>query len=355
MKIKLPYFIFEATGDGTHHPLRSYSMPDRRPFRVHGFTLIEMMVSVAVLSLIVVAVAQITNTTAAVVHGTRRMDADTESRLIFNHMAIDFGHMLKRSDLDYSSFKQPAGTLSSLYGGGAISANLQTGNDECAFYTESDGYFSGSSQPSGQGKSPVVLVAYMIANDPVTESPSLLRMGKGLGWEPASSSQAGAWQSVAYLPTQLTSQWTDLFSGDPDYKTVGDDVFRFEYMYLLKSSPSAGTSAPSHLSIVPWDTTLGHTSINGFADVSAIVVTLAILDNTNRKLVSNYTALTSSLVDAVGPTTAGSYGISTASVWNAEVNSSTFAATVKIPRQAANQVRIYERYFYLNTLEESSP
>ncbi len=50
-----------------------------------------MLASIVVLSLIVVAIAQITSSAAIIVHGTRRMDADTESRLIFNRMAIDFG------------------------------------------------------------------------------------------------------------------------------------------------------------------------------------------------------------------------------------------------------------------------
>ena len=37
-----------------------------------------------------------------------------------------------------------------------------------------------------------------------------------------------------------------------------------------------------------------------------------------------------------------------AQTWNNAVNSSTFAATVGIPQSAASQVRIYQRYFYLN-------
>lgn len=314
----------------------------RRLYFTKGFTLVEMMVAMVVLSLIVLMVAQLTNNAAVLFKSTRRMDTDTEARLIFNRMAVDFGHMLKRSDIDYSTFKSPAATLSATYGGTSLAANLQPGNDECAFYSETDGYFSGSSQPSGQGKAPVALIAYMIANDPVTGTPSLQRMGKGLGWEP--SGTAGAWQNVTYLPMQLISQWSDLFNGDPDYKTVGDDVFRLEYTYLLKTSPSAA----SKLSITPWDTTLGHTSINGFSDVAAIVVTLALLDNTSRKIVFSYTTLTSSLADAAN-------GQSTAVAWNAKVSGSSFATTAGLPVQAASQVRIYERYFYLNTLQESSP
>ncbi len=214
-----------------------------------------------------------------------------------------------------------------------------------------------AASPRGQGKSPVALVAYMIATDPARELPACNAWEKA--WLGAAIRLASRRMAKRLLPADPTySQWTDLFSGDPDYQTVGADVFRFEYMYLLKSSATTGTSAPSHLSITPWDTTYvtpKHTSLNGFADVSAIVVTIAILDSASRKLVSNYTALTSSLVDAVDPASAGSYGVSTAPVWSSKVNSSAFATSTNIPRQAASQVRIYERYFYLNTLEESSP
>ncbi len=300
-----------------------------------------MLVSLVVLSLIILIMVQITNSTATIVQDSRRMSSDTEARLIFNRMAVDFGRMLKRVDLDYSTFKEPAGTLSVPYGSVAVPANPQTGgNDQCAYYSETTGYFSGGSQPTGQEKAPVALIAYMIANDPITGTPVLRRMGKGLGWEPSGTS----WQSVTYLPSTLSSQWSDLFAGDPDYKTVGSQTFRFEYNYLIKSSPTAAAK----LSITPWNTTLGHTSINGFQDVAAIVVTIAVLDNVSRKIVSNYTALTSSLPDA-------QEGNAVAASWNSVVNSPTFAGTAQIPLQAATHVRIYERYFYLNSLEESAP
>ncbi len=157
----------------------------RRGVRANrGFTLVEMLVALTVLSLVVVMVAQLTSSAALLLRNTRRMDADTEARLVFNHMALDFSAMLKRPDLDYSSFKQPVGTLPAAYGATAVAANLQAGNDQCAFYAGTDGYFSGTSQPAGTGKAPVAVVAYMIANDPVTNTPALRRMGKGLGWEP---------------------------------------------------------------------------------------------------------------------------------------------------------------------------
>jgi prepilin-type N-terminal cleavage/methylation domain-containing protein len=318
---------------------RSKRAEERRWARA-GFTLLEMLVATTVLLFLIALLAEITNGAAAVVHSTRLMDADIESRLVFNRMGLDFASMLKRPDVDYSTFKQPTSTLPAQYGNVSQPANLQPGNDECAFYTGGAGYFSGT-QPTGQEKAPVALVAYMVANDSTTGTPGLQRMAKGLGWEPDAG---GAWQNIAYLPSMLTAGYPELFSSDPDYQALGYQVFRIEYNYLLK--PSATTAA--QLSITPWNVPLAHTSINGFADVAAIVVTIAVLDGTSREIVSNYSNLTSCLPDAKD-----NQGV--ASSWNGIVNSPTFATTAGIPAAAAKAVRVYERYFYLDTIQESVP
>jgi prepilin-type N-terminal cleavage/methylation domain-containing protein len=320
-----------------------------------GFTLIEILTAITVLTLMLLMVNQLINSAAAVMSMSgRRLDADAQARLIFNRMAVDFERMLKRTDVDYSSFKQPMNNLSVP----PQVANLQDGsdagnpshNDQLAFYSETHGYFSGATAPDGitTFKGDMSLVAYMVANDPVSKTPVLQRMGKGLGWEP-NNATASAWNNVAYLPVTLTTRWTDLFQtvtsvpADPDYRSIGDIVFRMEYTYLLKATSTQAAT----LSITPYVT--GHNSINGFKDVAALVVTIAMLDNSSRHLVNNYTNLVSSLPDAVNQTTDTINKGDIAAAWNAVVNSPTFATTANIPKTAASSVRVYERYFYLNS------
>lgn len=312
-----------------------------------GFTLVELLVSMTVLAGLMLLVTHLVNGTSQVIgRSGKHMDSDTEARLLFNRMAVDITRALKRPDIDYASFKQPGGSLGGSYNNTTISANLQPGNDQVAFYSETEGYFSGSKQPAGIQKSPVSIVGYRLANDPYTKLPGLLRLGKGLGWDPESG---GSWGSVSYLPMTIQGQWPNLFNNDADYKTVGSQVVRFEYSYLLKAS---GTQ-PARLSITPWDSsaTPAHTSIDGFRDVAAIVVALVVLDTNSRATVTDYSKLTGTAIfpDAVDAASDGKYGGDLAAAWNAVVNSEDFAARANLTPAAAAGVRVYERYFYLDT------
>jgi prepilin-type N-terminal cleavage/methylation domain-containing protein len=295
--------------------------------RRSGFTIVELLTAMTVLTLLLLMVNQIVSTaTMAMTMSGRHLDADTQARLLFNRMATDFSGMLKRTDVDYSTFKG----LSS----------PQLGNDQLAFYSETHGYFSGATQPTGSGRGDLALVAYMIANDSTTSTPSLQRLGKGLGWEPDSGGSP-SWSNAAYMPITLTARWPTLFNGDQDYRSVGNLVFRMEYTYLLKAT----STSTATFSVVPY--LPSHSSVNGLADVAAIVVTVAMLDNPGRAIVTNYTNLESNTLFV--DTTSTAPVIPPTKAWNDTINSSTFATTAGIPQRAASYVRVYERYFYLDS------
>ena len=313
-----------------------------RPTPRGAFTLIELLVSISVLTVLILLVTQLVNSASLTIASSDKyMNADTEMRVIFNRMAVDFGRMPKRTDLDYSCFKQPAGKLSAQYGSAAIPSNPQPGNDQLAFYSETDGY-SDTQALTGALKAPCSLVSYYISsgssNNGASGAPILLRMGKALGWDPAGP--GNAWTNMSYLPLTITSKWSQLFGSDPDYKTVGYQVFRLEYTYLLK----ANESHAAKFAITPYDTTAtpAHTAINGFQDVAAIVVAIAVLDSASRAIVHDYTKLTSQFADAQD-------GADIATSWNAAINGPNFAASAGIPRSAASAVRVYQRSFYLDS------
>ena len=77
-------------------------------------------------------------------------------------------------------------------------------------------------------------------------------------------------------------------------------------------------------------------SINGLADVSAIIVGLGILDSTSRKIVSKTTEMIAALPDSKD-------GEAIATTWTA----GDYLTQSGVPRAAASQLRIYQRYFYL--------
>lgn len=86
-----------------------------------AFTLVEMLVSITVLTLIVLLISRLFNSASALItSGNKRMDVDGQARPLLDRMAMDFAQMVKRSDVDYYV---------------KSSSNAQAGNDQIAFYS----------------------------------------------------------------------------------------------------------------------------------------------------------------------------------------------------------------------------
>jgi len=106
----------------------------------NGFTVVEILVSVAVLVVLVLLLSRLFSSAAAVTTaGHKRMDADAQLRPLFDRMAFDFSQMIKRADVDYY--------LKS-------SSNPEPGNDQIAFYSTVPGYY-----PSSGSQSPMSVVS----------------------------------------------------------------------------------------------------------------------------------------------------------------------------------------------------
>src|SRR5881275_2032667 len=122
--------------------------------RSAGFTLIEIIVSVAVLLLLVVLFGQIVNHATAITHvDSRHVDTDTQARVVLDRISADIGRMIKRSDLDYY-VKQPQG-YNGHGNGHAYGHKVQTGqqgSDQIAFFCQTPAYpESGSFTAAQQG------------------------------------------------------------------------------------------------------------------------------------------------------------------------------------------------------------
>src|SRR5215471_8736684 len=143
-----------------------------------GFTLMELLVSLVVMTIIVLMVAQVMNNAAATARtGNKHIDTDTQARIVLDRMAMDFRKMLKRTDIDYY-IKAPLGYRNpKAHGNGQKLKSGELGNDQMAFYSEVPGFYPAGSQ------SPVSLVAYRIDNNSASATYlQLQRMGKGLLW-----------------------------------------------------------------------------------------------------------------------------------------------------------------------------
>jgi hypothetical protein len=255
--------------------------------------------------------------------GNKRMDADSQARQLLDRMAIDFDQMLKRTDVSY--YVKTTG-------------NTQAGNDQIAFFSAVPGYYS-----QGGYNSNVSLVAYRVNADSTSASYNKLeRMGKGLALNaayPTAPIPLLFLDSTTSPTTTIQNIWPAAASSttaDSDYETAGPQVFRFEYYYLLSSSPSVGTA--NQLSAGLWS------NVNSFVikDVAAIVVTIAAIEPKSKVLLNNdqIAALAGTLPDFTTNSTPGLL----LKQWQDALD----ANAIGLPRPAISGVRLYERYFYLS-------
>jgi type II secretory pathway component PulJ len=330
-------------------PARSKALSSR------AFTLIELLVSIAMVTLLILVVVSIMNSaTSLITLDTKKMDADSEARAVFDRMTGDFAAMVKRTDVDYQFNNTTA---------------AENGSANIFFYSEAPAISATAAPEDGTTSSlnsSSSLVGYRI-----NASHQLERLGKGLQWVPNSSTSIdGSPDGMVYLTyaslpitststpvagTLATTFPTVLAAGsnDTNYHVIGDGVFRFTYWFLLKSFQAAdGTYSPGIYSSVPYDARLQHTSLTGIGlqDVQAIVVSIGILDTASRKLLPSATSLDSLAGAFPDPTTASLLtGATGTPTWESIANAGTLAESAGIPRLVAAQVRVYQRTFNLTT------
>jgi len=281
-----------------------------------------MLVAISVFALLLVSLTGLMNgAMMATTGGFKHMNADTQARMALDRIALDVAKMIRRSDVDYY-FKK----------------NASPGNDQMAFYSEASGYYPSTSKTVEQGN--VSLVGYRI-----NSSNQLERLSKGLVWNGVSTGGT----PMVFLPQTITGTWTSIAGSgtDADYQVIGDQIFRLEICFLVQNS--SFNNGVATLSDTPYLTP--DTTYNGLQDVVAIVATIAVLDTNSR------TILTPAQIQAAANLLPHQTGTPTVSVpnpmptppstaWVAPVN-----AGLGLPRVAGSQVRIYQRYCYLNLVQ----
>ncbi len=262
--------------------------------RTAAFTLGELLISLAVLTVLVLFVGQMFNGAMTVVsQGTKHMEAESHARPLFDRLAVDIAQMVKRTDVSF--YLKCAGDP------------MSGTNDRIAFFSAVPGYYNDSSWGYNSGYS---VVAYRVNTDSTkSQYNKLERMAKGLPLN-------GAYSGSARMPllfldngsppaTAIGQAWPDAIapageSSDPyqRFELVGPQVFRFEYYYLTSASPASLVQYPASSLKDPaldWSTVY-KTNIR---DISAIVVDVAVIDPQSRRILSkvDIATLTSQLED----------------------------------------------------------
>jgi len=350
-----------------------------------------MLVSLAVLVMLIVMVAQLTDSASrTILDSGKHLDADTQARALFDRMASDFVNMPQRTDADTLFYKSQPGDNDK--------------NDKMFFYSQAPAYFA---DPASTYKSGIAVIGYRISDATGTASnaaPALERLAKGLAWDGAvNGPNPGGMvftSGTAFPKNTLAETWSEIGSAAPyasgtgsAYHVMADQVFRMEFCFQVKdlrpnaigatysNFPVAVTGTTNFGSGVPpvtdpkigdrwYDTTnqrayictsgtggpMGSGGVewqpNGLQDVLSVVVTVALLDNTSRKIAPNLSALVS-LFDDPDETSAlrASQPILPAQIWKTALDNALKNNTTGLPKAVVGQVRIYQRYFYLNLIK----
>jgi prepilin-type N-terminal cleavage/methylation domain-containing protein len=421
-----------------------------------GFTLVEMLVSIAVLVLIMTFIAQMMNSvTMSTTLSDKHIDTDNQARLVFDRMAMDFAGMPLRNDLEYLFVKEAMNSEPGQSNGGTTDFS-----DKMFFFSDAPAYFSSSNDelfptaPTVDPKSSVALIGYCIntgsnntGGDVPPANPYFLqRLSKGLAWDqgyplqgspggqtfltfPPLSSGSNTWTPISQstlsgnsflgpaVGGRLSPTGPDYSGTDSDFDTIGNQVFRLEFVFQVRDlAPGAngGTAFSNFPVAVYTDTNSQSNSLNttnyqssdptvsgstghigdrwynfqdnrafeltgyipaitgatglqsqgtttwspiGLSDVTAVVVTIAIMDANSRKILTkDELASAASYLPKFDngrnnpPSPASTAPDLPATLWQQALNSqeTPFARQADIPQSAASQIRVYQRFFYLN-------
>jgi type II secretory pathway pseudopilin PulG len=327
-----------------------------------AFSLVELLVAMTVLTLLVAMTAQLTNVAVnTITASNKRLDADGQARVAFSRMGYDFQGMINRKDVDCFFVKNASG------------------NDALYFYSDAPGYFSGN---TGE-RSSASLVGYRIAKHKFTQASEqalypnsvLERVGTGLLYEGLAPTPARGQITYLLIANSLPVRETTLphthgyaigtaptWDGDVSAgnlansaSTIADSIFRMEFCFMVKDPSKYGGKtfvAPITPGNTPWTNmefagttpnTTNMTMRQFYSDAAAVVVTVAVLDPKSRVLVTPamFTDAAMALADGNDP--------SVAQTWIKAINDGTFKNVSKLPQTVASQVRVYQRFFYLNS------
>jgi len=299
-----------------------------------GFTLIEILISIAILGLIAVLLARSVNSVNLIATtATKRIETEAQVRPIFDRLAIDYAQMVKRADVDF-------------FGKGTLSGGTMAGNDRIAFFSMVPGDY-----PSTGSASPFSLISYKINSSVAAANTAvftrLQRMARGLLMNGDANANNGSSPNVAdgpliFSPISIQTIWSTTVTSnattDSKHELIGPNIIRFEYYYLLTNGS---------FSIMPWDSNIaGHTAPAGLRDVAAIVVGVAAIDPKTRVSFSNSTVATiaGTLIDY---STGHGPGWLTKQ-WRSALDNPINPTVKTLPASAVGAIRVSERYFYLS-------
>jgi type II secretory pathway component PulJ len=285
----------------------------RVPKNSLAFSLIDVLVAVAVLAFIFTIFSSILDSIYRTSGNNRkRLAADEEARRVLGRIGSDLKSMLNRTDIDFYFAKN-------------------NGNDELYFFSNAPAFFDGSGT-----QQTVSLIGYRVKDH------KLERLGYALSWE------GGAPAGLVFLTKNGTSivaastlrnAYTSVLDNDENYQTIGNGIFRFEVKFLLRPVPNGNATFSESPYLAGGSSPYTNTG-NGFSDLVGIQVSIALIDQESRKILSesDLDQMAARFSDDA-TTDALPFGD-----WEGVANN---AEALNIPLKAAGHVRFYRRHYYI--------
>jgi type II secretory pathway pseudopilin PulG len=265
-----------------------------------AFSLVEVLVAMAVFLFMAVMVASITDGVSRIVgQSQRRMSVDGGARQSLSRISADFSRAIIRSDLPFRIEKK-------------------SGNDGLMFFAAAEGY------SAGRG---ITMLGYQVASE------GLQRGAEAKTWT-SNGSSALSFTSV----TNATVSSSYLSIDSANYEILESDIFRMEFAFLMGNGTingAVGTNSGSTTYIANFASTARTASSNA---IRAVIVTVAAVDSRARLLMSP--SEYGQLADKFSDPLPGSDPLTT---WQENFTNSA----VVLSQPAREGIRIYQRYIYI--------
>jgi prepilin-type N-terminal cleavage/methylation domain-containing protein len=294
--------------------------PSLRPA---GFTLVELLVSITILSLMLFTLAQVIAFVSQLwINGVGAVDNFSKARDIMSVMDRDIQQMVMRPDL--KAFVD--------------NSNSTPPNPACAFYTNVQG------SPGTDTRS-VSLVEYVPNNGGVQGTLSRLNYGMNFTTPIVPSVGATNLPDLSKIPTSGTTE------------TIATGIIGFGYQFV-DGTGTIQTPVPTMLSTAaptvatPYTYFYDYTAPNAAANPRAVIVSVLVLNNAAYQLATaNATIMTKLQTDFSGALPANE---TFAQYWNGTLNPATGTLDPTLPPSVRAGLRVFQRYIPLPLVTPAS-
>jgi len=297
-----------------------------------AFTLVEILVAMAVFILIVLMVAQIfSGSSTAITQSNKSMSALDASQAVFQQIGLDIARMLIRDDVDYSFAKVASGTTGNL-----------AGNDSFSFYSRTAGLASTGTPTAGTSRA-LSVVKYQVVQNTTTALQELDYGAQQIDWDNSGSNPLVTTSATQLLTTPNTLPVASSFA------TLAPEVIRMEICFQLVNDPN-GNNPPQLLTptvpvyVAPYSPVPTSPKISiplPIRNLAGIFIGIVVIDPQSRRLLPSGADLK---VAKLFPDAVANEDL--LSLWTPNVTTAKLEGA-GVPARAVAGVHVYQKYFPL--------